>query len=217
MTRNQSTHLWLAQFRPGRGWTGRRNLGGRLASYPFPVESSPSTAEVFWDGTDRSLWRVTRDAAGRWSRPVRMGMGPLGGPPRATAQVSGRIEVFWEGSGKRHHIWAAFRGPDGWHGPRDLGGHAVGAPWPVTAAGGVRVLWRGRAGRLWEERRSPGGGWRSPVRLPVSGLRSRPFAAAGSWSSSLEVFWRGRAGRLWWTALTRGHWTAPRRIGGRLG
>jgi hypothetical protein len=215
--RGAARHLWVSQFRPGHGWTGPRNLGGRLASYPFPVESSPSTAEVFWEGTGRSLWRVTRNAAGHWSRPVRMGMGPLGGPPRATAQASGRIEVFWEGSGKRHHIWAAFRGPHGWHGPYDLGGRVVGAPWPATAAGAVRVLWRGRDGRLWEERRLPKGRWTSPVRLPVTGLRSRPFAAAGSWNSPLEVFWRGRAGRLWWASLTGGRWTAPRRIGGRLG
>jgi len=179
------------------------------------VESSQSSVEVFWEGKNRSLWHVTRSPAGRWGRPHGLGMGPLGGPAHATAQASGRIEVFWRGSGG-DHIWAAFRGPGGWQAPRELGGR-VGSPWPVTAAGAVRVLWRGPQGRLWEERRTPRGRWRAPVKTRMSGLRSAPFAAAGSPGSTLEIFWKGRAGRLWWAALTdRGTWIGPRRLGGHV-
>jgi hypothetical protein len=209
-------HMWLGQFRPGRGWKVPRSLGGSLASSPSPVESSPGTVEVFWEGTDRSLWHASRGVAGHWSRPARLGMGPLGGPARATAQLSGSIEVFWKGSGN-HHIWAALRGPHGWQGPLELSGHLASAPWPVTAAGAVRVLWRGPDRRLWEERRSPQGRWGAPVRLRMTGLRSGPFAAAGSPSSTLEVFWKGRGASLWSAALTgSGTWTGPRRLGGHV-
>jgi hypothetical protein len=208
-------HLWHARFSPGRGWTGPQRLGGSLSSSPSPVEASPGAIEVFWRGTNKSLWHVTSRGSG-WSRPASLGMGPLGGPPLATAQASGAIEVFWKGT-DQHHVWAAFGGPGGWHGPRGLGGFVSGTPWPVTAAGTVRVLWRGRGGRLWELRRKQNGGWGAPVPVRrITGLRSGPFAAAGSAGSPVEIFWRGRRGRLW-SASRSGHgWTRPRSHGGRV-
>lgn len=209
-------HVWLGRFRPGQGWEGPKSLGGRLVSYPSPVESSPGAVEVFWEGRDKKLWHVTRSLTGRWSRPASLGMGLLGGPPLATVQVSGTIEVFWKGHGN-DHVWAAFGGSRGWRGPRELGGHVASAPWPVTAAGKVRVLWRGPHGRLWQERRSARGRWRAAVGLRIKGLTAGPFAAAGGQGSRLEVFWRGRGGRLWWAALTgTGTWIGPRRLGGRV-
>jgi hypothetical protein len=144
-------------------------------------------------------------------------MGPLGGAPHATAQVSGTIEVFWKGSGNSQ-VWAALRGPRGWRGPRELGGHITGAPWPVTAAGKVRVLWRGPGGSLWETHRTPRGRWRRPVRIRAGGLRSGPFAASGTASDRLEVFWKGRGGHLWWAAMRlSGTWTRARSLGGHVG
>ena len=209
-------HAWYGRFTPGQGWTGPKSLGGNLASSPSPVESSPGAIRVFWKGTDKSLWHVARSNSGRWSRPTSLGMGPLGGTVHATAQVSGRIEVFWKGSGN-NHVWAAFRGSRGWQGPAQLGGNVVSAPWPVTAAGAVRLLWRGPHGSLWHERRTARGHWRAATMLRMAGLRSAPFAAAGSQGGTLEVFWKGRGGHLWWAALTpRGTWIGPRRLGGRV-
>jgi hypothetical protein len=143
-------------------------------------------------------------------------MGPLGGPPHATAQVNGTIEVFWTGSGN-NHLWAAFRSSSRWRGPRDLGGHVTNAPWPVTAAGKVRVLWRGPGGSLWETHRTARGRWRHPVRIRAAGLRAGPFAASGPASGRLEVFWKGRGGHLWWAAMRpSGAWTRARSLGGHV-
>jgi hypothetical protein len=103
-------------------------------------------------------------------------MGPLGGPVHATAQAGGRVEVFWKGLGN-NHVWAAFRGAGGWHGPAQLGGNVVSPPWPVTAAGAVHLLWRGPHGWLWHERRTARGRWRAAARLRMTGLRAAPFAA----------------------------------------
>jgi hypothetical protein len=207
-------HLWHARFTPGHGWTGPQLLGGSLASYPSPVETSPGTVEVFWKGTDRSLWYVTRRGGGSWSRPASQGMAPLGGPAHATAQADGSVEVFWRGI-DRHHVWAAFGGPGRLRGPVDLGGTVEGSPWPVTAAGTVRFLWRAPGGGLWAERRTSRGGWTGPAMLRF-GRRpgSEPYAAAGPAGSKLWVFWRGRAGRLWSVSLAGGTWGKPRNLGG---
>ncbi len=187
--------LWLARFIPGDGWTGPRLLGGSLASDPSPAQTSSGVIEVFWTGSDRSLWSV----AGRgdsWSRPVRLGTAPAGGPAHAIGQAGSSAEVFWRGTG-RPHVWAASAAPGRLAVPVDLGGNVAGSPRPVMVAGQLRVLWQAPGGALWEEQRAPRGGWSGPVMLQAGG---RPgaglYAAAGSAGGRLWVFWRGAAGRL---------------------
>ena len=106
-------HLWHAQFNPGHGWSGPQRLGGHLAAGPSPVESQYGSVQVFWEGTGsaRALWHVTRRLGGTWTAPARLGMGPLGGAPRATALPSGAIQVVWRGSTRPHHVWSAFLVP----------------------------------------------------------------------------------------------------------
>lgn len=210
-------HLWHGQFTPGSGWDGPQGLGGDLASAPSPVESAPGTTAVFWKGTDGSLWQVTRNLHGRWSAPASLGMGPLGGPPQATAQPSGAIEVYWPGTGIAH-LWEGFYQPSaGWRGPRDLGGRVRSAPAPVTAGRTVRVLWRGLAHQLDYVRHRQGSGWNvigwdGPVTLHLGWLNSGPFAAVGGPGGIVQVFWRGRDESLWTASLTGHGWSGPVRL-----
>lgn len=208
------SQLWHARFSPGHGWSGPQLLGGGLSSDPSPVESAPGNVEVYWKGTNRSLWYVGSRNGGSWSKPASLGMGPLGGPAHATAQANGSVEVFWRGI-DRHHVWAAFDGPGGLQGPVDLGGTVTGSPWAVTAAGAVRLLWRGPGGALWDEQRTARGRWSAPAMLRIGRklASAAPFAAAGSAASALWVFWRGKGGGLWSESLAGSTWSKPLSLG----
>jgi hypothetical protein len=214
-------HLWHGQYSPQAGWQGPQGLGGNLASAPSPVVSSAGQTAVFWRGTDGSLWTVRRGLTGRWSVPTRLGMGPLGGRPVATAQPSGAVEVYWLGW-RNSRLWEAFYQPGrGWRGPRDLGGDLRSAPWPATAGGGVRVFWLGPGGTLYVRAHRPGHGWNLPgwrgqFRLRRGRATGGPFAAAGRQADGLRLFWLDRPGQLWTSALTSGGWVRPRRLAGAL-
>jgi hypothetical protein len=212
-------HLWHGQYLPGSGWNGPQRLGGSLLSVPSPVVSSAGTTAVMWEGADRSLWSVRRGLGGGWSHPRRLGMGPLGGQPQATAQPDGGIQVYWHGSGNAR-IWEAFYRPGhGWRGPRDLGGQVLSVPWPATASGTVRVLWRGPGHTLTYIRHRPGRGWnllgwQPPAPLHLGWIGSAPFAAVGGPGSSLRVFWQGRHGAMWTAALSARGWSGATKLGG---
>lgn len=209
-------HLWHGQYLPGSGWTGPQNLGGDLSSAPAPVNSAPGLTAVFFEGTDTHLWQVSRSLSGGWSAPVSLGMGKLGGAPQATAQASGAIEVFWPGSADSH-MWEAYYQPgQGWHGPSGLGGTLASGPWPVTAGGTVRVLWRGPGGQLYALRHRSGAtwrvtGWDGPQAVKAAALGSRhPFAAAGPVGGTVWAFWWDASSRLWSSSLAAaGNWTVP--------
>jgi hypothetical protein len=211
-------HLWHGQFSPGKGWKGPQDLRGSLASDPSPVESSPGTVQVFWKGKDGALWHVIRHPGRAWTRPIRIGMAPLGGAPQASARRDGEVDVFWRGSGSNGLWSAAFTPGHRWAGPRDLGGHLASAPFPLMSAGGrVRVFWKGTNRQLWQLSRAAGTGWGRPYSLHVGRLRGGPFGAIGRDGNSM-VFWRGKDGHLWFTMRAGGRsGTGPRDLGGSVG
>jgi hypothetical protein len=210
-------HLWHGQYTQGAGWNGPQGLGGNLSSLPSPVISSAGFTAVFWKGTDSRLWLISRGLSGRWSGPRSLGMAPLGGAPQATAQPGGGIEIYWSGSGNPY-LWEGFYAPrTGWRGPRDLGGRIGSTPWPVTASGTVRVLWRDPGRQLNYTSHRPGHGWNvlswtSPARLPAGRAASAPFASVGGGGTAVHVFWRGRRGALWTAMLTSGGWSRPAKL-----
>ena len=212
-------HLWHGQFDPGRGWSGPQRLGGDLASAPAPVENTFGAVQVFWQGTgtSKALWHVSRLLGGSWTKPASLGMGPLGGPPRATALPSGAAQVVWRGSTAPHHVWSAYLVTG--HraaGPRDLGGSVSGTPWPEAAGGTARVFFRGTDSRMWQMTYRKAGRWHPPARLALGKLGSAPFGAGGTGSGPFQVFWQGTGGALW-AASDAGHWTGAQRLGGHLG
>jgi len=211
-------HLWHAQYNPGRGWSGPQRLGGNLATGPAPVENRYGTVQVFWEGTGsaHALWHVTRRLGGSWTKPASLGMGPLGGAPRATALPSGAIQVVWRGSTAPHHVWSAFLASgQRAQGPRDLGGSVSGVPWPAAAQGTARIFFRGTDGHMWQLTYRTSGRWHSPARLALGRVAAAPFTAGGAGGGPFEVFWRGSAGALW-AASDSATWTGPQRLGGHL-
>ena len=114
--------LWSATFAPGRRWAGPRELGGLLASAPFPLMSRGGRVHVFWKGPGRQLWEVSHGPATGWRRPSSLRMGPVRAGPFGIVGRGGRNEVFWRG--RAGHLWfAAQASGGGWSGPHDLGGH----------------------------------------------------------------------------------------------
>jgi hypothetical protein len=211
-------HLWHGQFDPGRGWSGPQRLGGDLASAPAPVENANGGVQVFWEGTGkaRALWHVARHLGGSWTKPASLGMGPLGGPPRATALPNGAAQVVWRGSTAPHHVWSAYLVPGRRAGGAlDLGGRVRGPPWPEAAGGTARVFFRGTDSRMWQMTYRKDGRWHPPARLALGKLGSAPFGAAGTGRGPFEVFWQGAGGALW-AASDAGHWTGPQRLGVRI-
>ena len=211
------SHLWHAEFNPGRGWSGPENLKGGLGSAPDPVETGSGQVQVFWKGTNGNLWRVVRGLGSAWTAPQNLGMRTLGGPPRAVALAGGVVDVFWEGSTAPHAVWSAELRPG--HpvtGPQKRGGVIAGQPWPVVTGGTERVVFRSRGSRLYSVSRAGNGAWGKPAAVPgARNLVSAPYAGASSGSSSLQVFWTGRKRQLWAVRLTQpGGWRAPVDLGG---
>jgi hypothetical protein len=174
---------------------------------------------VFWEGAGhaRSLWHVTRRLGQGWSRPASLGMGPLGGAPRATALRSGALDVVWRGSTSPHHVWSAFLQPG--HrarGPRNLGGSVASAPWPAAARSTARVFYRGTNGRLWQISYRQAGRWQPPAQLRLGKVATAPFAAAGMGTGPFEVFWKGVGRGLWATSNSGRSWSAPQSLGGHV-
>ncbi len=211
--------LWHGQYLPGAGWSGPQGLGGDLASSPSPVVSAPGSTTVLWKGKDSSLWCVTRGLLGSWSAPRRLGMGPLGGPPEATAQPDGGIQVYWRGS-EHPVIWEAiYRPGTGWLGPRDLGGTATSAPWPATANGTVRVLWRGPGHRLTTLSHRPArwrnaAEWSGPVPAQARLAWLRALRGGRQPRRSAARLLAGPARHAVDGRAAKGGWTKPTRLGG---
>jgi peptidoglycan/xylan/chitin deacetylase (PgdA/CDA1 family) len=127
-----NNQLWHASYLPGSGWHGAQSLGGALpasARPVAPVTAKPGTVDVFWQGTDASLWHVfTTNGGSIWAAPASLGMGVLGSMPFVTAQPNGNEDVFWRGAGN-DHLWHAYYRPGpGWAGAQNLGGDL--APMP---------------------------------------------------------------------------------------
>ncbi len=215
---SNDNHLWHGQYSPGEGWTGPQNLHGSLASEPCPAESRSGQVQVFWKGADGNLWHVVRGLGLPFTRPVDLGMGPLGGAPHPIVLPSGEIEVFWRGQTKPSAIWAAALRGRRARGPLRQGGLISGEPWPVVAAGTDWILYRGSDGRLWDMTRTSSGRWtRSYAASPAISLLSQPLAVAGASGMPLEVFWAGSNGHLLTAALTKsGHWRRPVDLGGTV-
>jgi hypothetical protein len=208
-------HLWHGQYTPGQGWSGPQRLGGDLHGAPEPVENKYGTVEVFWEGGGpaRSLFRVTRYVGQGWSAPENLGLGPLGGAPRATALPGGAVDVVWRGSTLPHDVWSAYlRSGSRARGPVDLGGPLRGSPWPAAAGWSAGVFFRGDRGKLWELPYRPSGRWRDAVKVKVGPVGSAPYAAAGMGGGPFEVFWNGVGGGLWTATGAGRSWHGPQRV-----
>ncbi|HEY7414764.1 MAG TPA: glycoside hydrolase family 76 protein [Ktedonobacteraceae bacterium] len=120
------TDVWAALYSPSSGWSGPRKL---TVNSPHPasnlavVNSRPGTWDVYWKGSDGSLWHVFSNNSGSSWVQQDLGQGTLGGGPFATSQPNGAIDIFWKGTGTNPNLWHSFYRPGSpWGGPQNLGG-----------------------------------------------------------------------------------------------
>jgi hypothetical protein len=148
--------LWEAST-TSSGWSAPTRVGmGPLGSQPTATSwgnsSGAITIEVFWQGTDGNLWHASYPfATGKWTGPTKIGMGPLGSAPTATAQGSSTgvdIEVFWKGTDSA--LWEGLTTGTTWTGPTRLGMGPLGSAPTVgwLPSGEEDVFWAGMNAKL---------------------------------------------------------------------
>ncbi len=91
-------NLWYSGFTGGwfggGSWSSPISLGlGPLGSAPRAVSPAPGLIDVFWKGSDRSMW-VDRYSGG-WSGATPLGTGAVGGNPVVASAGQGSDTVFW--------------------------------------------------------------------------------------------------------------------------
>jgi CHAP domain len=203
-----------------RGWlraSAPASLGGvPVEGTPHMVSSQPGEREVFWRGSDGSLWHRWY-SNGTWYGPyVIPQMGPMQSDPYPVSRGDGHIDVFWRGTD--NGLWRAYWDGTGWHGPQWLGGNPLASDPQVVeaAAGHIDVYWKGTDGSLWNASYSSGA-WRPPSYLAEQGLASAPHAISTS-SGTIDVVWKGTDQNLWHKYFDGTQWTPAVSVGdGPLG
>jgi hypothetical protein len=207
-------HLWQAEYRPGKGWSKPRNLGGHLASAPAPAVSGNGALTVAWRGARGHLW-VIRGSRRSWGKPVDRGMGKLGSAPAVTGQASGLVTVFWAAS-SHNGVWHITYTPgSGWSKATELSGGLSAGPVAVSVPGkGADVFWKGTDGKLWWSA-SRGSSWQRAAPLGIGKLGGAPFAA-GQPNGVIDVFWKGASSNLWRARYSGSTWGGPSSLGGAV-
>jgi hypothetical protein len=199
----------------GATWTTPISLGGApIAGEPSAAETSPGHLAVFWrngstGSTQGNLMEITYNGVA-WGSVQNLGMGKLGGDPRAIAESNGNVDVFWRGGNAE--LWHATNSSGPWI-AEHLGGSLSSNPSPTkTSSGVVDVFWKGTDNSLWHSWRI-GTTWYGPQSLGMGPLGSGP-SATGETNGVVDVFWRGTNTQIWHAWFT-GMWHGPESPGGQ--
>jgi GH25 family lysozyme M1 (1,4-beta-N-acetylmuramidase) len=172
--KGEDGHLWQTRFTGGwfgsGTWSAPAALGvGVIGSGPRAVSPAPGLIDLFWKGSDGSLW-VARDNRG-WSGATPLNTGAVGGNPVAASAGQGSDTVFWrDASGG---LWADTGASWGWSGARRLSSGALSADPSVSAAGtSIDVFWNS-AGQLWHGALSSGS-WSGAAALGTETVAGNP-------------------------------------------
>ncbi len=120
-----NSFIWEGFYRPGAGWLGPRDLGGRVRSVPWPA-TADRTVHVLWRGAGYRLtyikhllghgWNVVE-----WRGPVPLRLSSLAsGPFAAVGSPGAPLQVFWPG--RSGGLWAAALRGGTWTRPVKLAG-----------------------------------------------------------------------------------------------
>lgn len=190
-------HAWYV---PGGGWYGPQNQGGSLASDPSVAATGGGGLQVTFEGTNADLWGTAYHGSG-WSGLSDLGMGPLGGAPRAVSGQTGVVDVFWRGADDG--LWHAWLWGATWYGPQQLapGGSLASDPAPVSLDenGYLDVFWRGADDNLWDV--TYRGGWSAPRNLGMGPLGSQAEAVDYQ-PGSVDIAWAGTDQNIWYAVQT---------------
>jgi hypothetical protein len=207
--------LWSARYTPASGWHGPALLASGLGSQPSPAVSGTETVNVFWKGSDGQLWDMSRGSHRSRSTPAAVAMGQIGAAPRATAQHSGEIDVFWGGAAPGS-VWHGTYTPGSrWGSPQRAGGGMGGQLIVVGSAPSTEsAFWKGQGGLLWRST-SQGAGWGPATAMPLGAIGTK-LAAVGQSNGVVDVFWWGSNHHLWHSRFypRTSSWTRPHDLGG---
>jgi Domain of unknown function (DUF1906) len=185
--------------------------GGTTQATPGATVAD-SSAVVFYEGRDRSLWEESRTASGAWAR-TDLG-GHLTSAPTVVQVAGGGLAVLYRGAAG---LLTVLRKENGhWLAPQALPQMGIigGAPRAVAQPNGViDVFWSGEYDRhLWHGEFNPGEGWSGPQLLHGS-LGSWPYPIESP-NGVVQVFWKGTDGRLWRVVRNvGGSWARPQDLG----
>ena len=196
---DSSGELWAGQF-TGTSWSAAVNLEGTVASgtAPAPVVSSPGTTEVFFEGTDGTLWNAgTTDYGSTWATATDIGAswGQLAGGPGATGHSDGDLDVFWAcgASSNLCGVQYTASASSAWGTMMNLGGTVEPGtvPAPVVSADQTTdVFFEGPSDNLWHVYSTDyGQTWAGPADLGMGGI-TQPMATAEA-NGTVIVLWKG--------------------------
>jgi hypothetical protein len=117
---------------------------GRVASAPSLIRGSNGSVEVYYVGSDRSMYR--RIWRGSWGDPQSL-EGTILERPTVVTGSGGRIDVFIVGEDRA--LWQRCRTADGWTWWQSLGGQAYSAISAVQQSDRVELFVRGRDSAVW--------------------------------------------------------------------
>ena len=171
-------NLWQVTYTAGwygsGTWSAPVSLGlGPLGSEPEAVSPGPGLIDVFWKGSDGSIW-VDR-FNGTWSGATPLGSGAITGNPVAVSAAVGSDTVFWRSA--TGDLWQDTGASWGWTGPQQLTTTPLAADPSVSASGGdIDVFWDS-AGVLWHGALNAGV-WSGAASLGTVGVQGNPAAVA---------------------------------------
>jgi len=176
--RGEDGRLWQTTFAGGwfgsGTWSAPAALGvGVIESLPRAVSPAPGLIDLFWKGSDSSLW-VDRYNGG-WSGASPLNTGAVGGNPVAASAGQGSDTVFWRDPAGG--LWADTGASWGWSGALRLSSGALSADPSVSASGpGIDVFWN-TAGQLWHGALASGS-WSGAAALGTETVAGSPAVVA---------------------------------------
>jgi Domain of unknown function (DUF1906) len=196
------------------------NVGLPVPGGTMQATQAIESSSVFYEGSDRRLWRRPRAGHRTWGRAADMG-GDLSSAPSAVSVGSKNLDVFYRG--RSGALWLVKHTGGGWQKGKKIAlmGDLGSAPRAVAQPNGViDIFWKGsHDNHLWHGQYSPGRGWSGPQRLGGN-LAGAPSPIENRYGG-IQVFWEGKgnAHSLWRVVRRLGQsWSRPHSLGmGPLG
>jgi hypothetical protein len=203
---NPSTGTWV-------GWGLVPNTGN-IVSAPAATYGRDPNPDVFYTGTDGSVYHVFWDPTAGWSTPGSLG-GAVLGAPGASTSGAGVLNVFVRGTD--NHVYHKYSpGPFQWIGWGGVpNSTTTDSPGASGTADSFSVWFRGTDGGEWNSYWTSTTGWvtgRIPNTVPASGIAvTNPHLGA---TSNANTYYYGADGNyyhVYWTPSTG--WVGPGSIG----
>ncbi|WP_161974648.1 hypothetical protein [Piscinibacter terrae] len=171
--------------------------------------------ELYYRGTDNSVWSRWRNPDGHWSDEKQIGGMLSGDPIAAVVPGTNLLKLFYRGAD--NSVWSIWRRSNG-TGEQRIGGVLNGDPIAAVVPGTniLQLFYRGADNSIWSRWYNPDGHWSDEQHIGGR-LNGDPIAAVVPGTNILQLFYRGADNSIWSRWRTPdGHWSDEQQIGGRL-